>query len=126
MTKTKGRVVIPTDPKDLLELARKVSSKDDELGAQSVLRSMEGYNWPALTPTIGAALDKHDAAEGFKKQMEAAYRDRDNLLGPLDKAVRDSAAMLKAANPDNPKRLGDWGYEVDDTPPPHPKPEPKS
>ena len=48
--------------------------------------------------------------------MEEAYRNRDALLAPIDDIVRGSSAYLKGKYSKNPKKLGDWGYPVDDTP----------
>ena len=116
MSKTKGRVEIPADPKELLDLSNKVYLKDTADGDKSVLKAMEGYNWPIVGPTIETALQKHSEAEDYKRKMEEAYRDRDNLLPAIEDMLRKSKNLLKAMYPNNPKRLGEYGLDVDDSP----------
>ena len=47
--------------------------------------------------------------------MEAAYRERDLLIPAIDEALKSSRNLLKALYSKNPKRLSEWGFEVDDT-----------
>ncbi len=49
--------------------------------------------------------------------MEATYRMRDLAFAPI-KAITDaSSTYLKGKYSRNPKKLADWGYEVDDSGP---------
>jgi hypothetical protein len=57
----------------------------------------------------------HTAAEDFKRKMEETYRERDISLPNIESAVRAASALLKGVYAKNPKRLGDWGFNVDDT-----------
>lgn len=47
--------------------------------------------------------------------MEVAYRERDLLIPAIDETLKSSRNLLKALNAKNPKRLSEWGFEVDDT-----------
>jgi len=47
--------------------------------------------------------------------MELACRERDRYTPQIMEAVPASRNLLKALNPKNPKRLSDWGFEVDDS-----------
>jgi hypothetical protein len=58
---------------------------------------------------------EEDEAETLKGQMEAAYRERDLLLPPIDEILKGSRNLLKALNAKNPKRITEWGFSVDDT-----------
>lgn len=60
-------------------------------------------------------MSKHRQAEAFKSQMELAYRERDRYTPQIMEAVMASRNLLKALNPKNPKRLSEWGFEVDDS-----------
>ncbi|WP_207896533.1 hypothetical protein [Flaviaesturariibacter flavus] len=48
--------------------------------------------------------------------MEIAYRERDLLMGDIDGIIASSRDVLKGVHKKNPKRLGEWGFTVDDTP----------
>ena len=48
--------------------------------------------------------------------MEIAYQDRDKVLAEIEEIVRNSAALLKGIYRNTPKKLGDWGFEINDTP----------
>jgi hypothetical protein len=48
--------------------------------------------------------------------MEKAYRDRDLLIKSISETVLASRDVLTGVYRENMKRMGDWGYTVDDTP----------
>ncbi len=113
---TKGRVSVPKNVPDALSLAKKVFQKHTADGATSPLNELEDYKWSSIGPNIALAQAKHDQAEKLKEQMEQAYRDRDAFMPDIVGATNSSKGLLKAKFAKTPKRLGDWGYEVDDTP----------
>lgn len=114
--KTLGRVIIPNSIEELLTLAQSVYKKHQNDGGSSILKGLQDYNWDTLGPNVAQALAKHREAEDLRRRMENAYKERDLMLGEIRAAVRSTAAMLKGANAKNPKRLGEWGFVVDDTP----------
>jgi hypothetical protein len=85
--------------------------------AKSALLNLEDESWAAVGPTIAAGLAHHDEAERLKGLMEEAYRKRDAVFKAVDAITRASATYLKGKCAKNPKKLAEWGYEVDDTPP---------
>ena len=113
---TKGRVIIPRNPKELLDLATKIFKKHQSDGKDSELRNLDDYDWDRVGPTITKAFDYHKQAEDLKGQMEAMYRKRDALVAPVAEITKASSGYLKGKYQKNPKRLTDWGYAVDDTP----------
>ncbi|MBI5218364.1 MAG: hypothetical protein HY958_05485 [Bacteroidia bacterium] len=115
MAKTKGRVEIPKNVEEVLALAGQVYQKHQDDGASSKLNSLEDYNWITVGPTINACLEKHKKAEYHKAEMEKMYRERDLLLPGIISILQSSKALLKAAYLKNPKKLGEWGFSVDDT-----------
>ncbi len=115
---TKGRVIISRNPEEALKLATAVYKKHVADGTKSELNNLDAtmYNWDVTGPTIVTCLAFHDEAEALKGKMEEAYRNRDALLAPIDEIIRGSSTYLKGKYSKNPKKLGDWGFPVDDTP----------
>ena len=123
MNRTVGRISISRNPAELLQLATRVYQKHQAEGENSPLLNLDGIDWTVVGPMIERALDMHTEAEAVKGQMEQAYRERDLLVAPIEGAIKASRNLLKALNQQNPKRLCDWGFQVDDsvpTPPPTP------
>jgi hypothetical protein len=117
MKRTSGRIVIPTNPQEMLQLASKVFQKHLADGESSPLSNLDGIDLSIVGPNIERAMELHNQAEILKSQMEQAYRERDLLLPAIDGAVKASRTLLKALNQQNPKRLADWGFQVDDSVP---------
>jgi hypothetical protein len=112
---TKGRVLIPRNVEESLKLAQTVYEKhksDDS----SLLKNIDGLDWAVIGPKISECLQKHTEAEELKRKMEEAYRDRDLVLPEIVEILRVSKSLLKAAYSKKPKKLGEWGFTVDDTP----------
>ncbi len=117
MATTKGRVLISRNPEQLLRLAKKVYDKHVADGATSDLNNLDNsiYDWTKVVPTIATCTSLHDLAEDYKAKMEEAYRKRDALLNPIEEHVKGSSAFLKGKYAKQPKKLGSWGFEIDDT-----------
>ena len=115
MTRTSGRIVISNSAGEMLNLAAKVYAKHLADDAASPLTNLDGIQWNIVGPTIETALGKHQQAESFKSQMELAYRERDRYTPQILEAVKVSRNLLKALNSRNPKRLSEWGFQVDDS-----------
>lgn len=118
MTKrTPGRIKLPINPKDILDLAYRVYQKHLADGKSSLLKNLEGNTWETIGPNIAIAQAKHQEAEEHKRKMEEAYRERDKYLPSITDLLRATIALLKAVFRQNPKRLGEWSFEVDDSTP---------
>ena len=115
MAKTTGRIPISHNPKKMLSMAADVYKKHEEEGTSSPLLILDGTDWKVIGPTIEQALALHKEAEMHKRRMETAYRERDLLTSPISKGLKASRNLLKAINKENPKRLANWGFEVDDS-----------
>ncbi len=115
--RTSGRIKLPISAKDILDLAQKIYQKHMNDGPASPLHNMEGNPWDTLGPEIMYAQAKHDEAEGYRRKMEEAYRERDKYMPRYSDLVRSTAALLKALFRTNPKRLGEWSFDVDDSMP---------
>ena len=115
MANTKGRITISTNPVQMLDLAAKIFAKHVADGETSPLNTLSDYDWGKTGPTIADALAKHKEAEELKGKMEAAYRERDLLIPSIEEILKSSRNLLKALNAKNPKRMAEWGFNVDDT-----------
>lgn len=113
--RTSGRVKRPANPKELLDLANVVYQKHTSDGAASLLNNLDGNIWDTVGLTVVVASAKHQEAEDYKRKMEEAYRERDRYLPTITEAVNASSALLKAVHRQNPKRLGEWGFNIDDS-----------
>jgi len=109
------RVVIPENPAQELDLAKKIYAKHTAMAATSPLASLQTHTWTVNGPQVANALTLHAQAEDLKRQAEEAYRKRDVLLAEIDQSVKASRDLLLAVYRDNPKILGEWGFEVDDS-----------
>lgn len=117
MTKTtKGRIEIPRNIEENLKLAQKVFDKHKQDAAASLLKNLQDIDWDKLGTEVAICLAKHLEAEECKRKMEELYRERDLYLPQIGEALRASKSLLKAAFSKNPKKLGEWGFTVDDTP----------
>lgn len=115
--RTSGRIKLPLNPKDILNLAQKIYQKHVNDGAASPLHNMENNPWDTLGPEIMYAQAKHEEAEEYRRKMEEAYRERDKHVPRYKDLLRGTAALLKALFRTNPKRLGEWHFDIDDSVP---------
>ena len=115
--RTSGRIKRPASPKELLDLAAAIYQKHIADGPGSPLYNLEGINWDEIGPMVAQASEHHNKAEEHKRKMEEEYRSRDNLVTHITQANNATKALLKAMFPQNPKKLGDWGYDIDDSAP---------
>jgi hypothetical protein len=117
MANTVGRVIIPGNPKDRLDLAQKVFDKHMADGAASELNNMAAqYNWGIAGGAIKPSQALHKKAEDLKGEMEKTYRERDTEMVPIDKHLKATAKYLKGKYSETPKKLSEWGFSIDDTP----------
>ncbi|MFN7119344.1 MAG: hypothetical protein ACK4TA_21275 [Saprospiraceae bacterium] len=119
--RTSGRVKRPSNPKGTFDLALAIYEKHVADGASSPLHSLTDIDWKDIAAKAKKGVKHHEQAEEHKHKMEENYRDRDNLADVVEDANNAAKALLKAVHPQNPKKLADWGYQVDDSTPPKKK-----
>ncbi|MBK7871272.1 MAG: hypothetical protein IPJ74_11640 [Saprospiraceae bacterium] len=112
------RVVIPTNIGELLKLATRVYKKHQADGKTSLLHSLVDYRWDEIGHNLELAAAKHEEAEELSRLAEIAYRERDRLMGDVSGLIRATRDLLKGIFRKSPKKLGEWGFEVNDTPRP--------
>ncbi len=110
------RIVIPSNVGELLNLASLIFAKHQSDGAASPLHALADDPWDEFGPKIQEAIAKHQEAEEFMRRAEQAYRDRDRLVGDLSSLIKRTRDLLKAIYKKIPKKLGEWGFIVNDTP----------
>ncbi|MCB9191512.1 MAG: hypothetical protein H6602_07605 [Flavobacteriales bacterium] len=111
-----ARVVIPSNAEKALALAKLVYGKHQADGASSPLNVLQDHNWTDNGPKIALADDLNTQAKELEKKLEKLYQDRDALLKPVKDTLRSSSRTLMGIYKSSPKTLGDWGFEVNDTP----------
>lgn len=111
-----ARVVIPSNAEKALALAEKVLKKHTDDGATSQLNVLEDHNWTDNGPKVAQAIVLNDKAKELEKQAEKLHQERDALLKPIKDTLRSSSQTLMGIYKSSPKKLGDWGFEVNDTP----------
>ena len=114
-TRTAGRIVLPKNPAELLDLAKKIYDKHVADGAASPLNAQQDFNWSTEGPKVLPCKTNHIAAEQAAKLAEQMYRQRDVDLPAIKAIVQNSAQVLKSIYAKNPKTLGDYGFIVDDS-----------
>lgn len=113
---TKGRIAIPQNIEENLQLASKVYEKHQKDGASSLLNNLDDMDWNVDGANVALCLQKHLEAEELKRKTEEAYRTRDLYLPKINELLRASKGLLKGVFAKNPKKLGEWGFSVDDSP----------
>ena len=114
-TRTTGRIVIPTNAAELLNLAQKIYEKHVADGANSPLNAMQDFSWADDGPKVAPCQQNNIDAELAAKKAEQLYRQRDQDLPIIKAIVQNSASVLKGIYAKNPKVLGDYGFVVDDS-----------
>ncbi len=111
-----AKIVIPANVEDLIKLGQKIFQKHEADGEDSPLRLQKDYNWSQNGPNLDKALQLHEEAEALRREMERKYKERDLLMGNIGEAVKGSRDILKGTYRSQLRKLGDWGFEVNDAP----------
>lgn len=114
-TRTSGRIVLPQNPAELLDLAQKIFDKHAADGAASPLNAQQDFKWTEEGPKIAPCINNHVQAEQASRLAEQHYRQRDIDLPAIKAIVQNSAQLLKSIYAKNPKTLGEYGFTVDDS-----------
>lgn len=109
----KVRVKIDPNAENLLNLANLIAQKHKELGNNSPLQQLD---WDIQAQNVIKALDLHKQAKEYQRLAEQAHEQRNALLVPIDELVKQSRDLLKALYRNEPKKLGEFGFDVDDSP----------
>ena len=129
-----ARVNIPSNPDELIALAKGILAKHTADGASSPLSAL---NMADMTAKTGSADTQNQAATKLYRDAETATQNRDLALGTgnvtpgtVTAYVRSVRDILSGIHKGNEQKLGDWSFDVNasakgsggTTPPPAPKP----
>lgn len=114
-TRTSGRILISSNPTDLLKLAASILEKHQSDGATSPLNAQQDFSWAIEGPKVAPCTSNNTKAEVAAKEAEKFYRQRDVDYVPIKDIVQNSAQLLKKIYAKNPKVLGEYGFVVDDS-----------
>ena len=106
------RVQISKNAEKLLSLAELVAKRHLELGAESPLKVLD---WDKQAEIVKTALDLHKQAKEYQRLSEQAHEKRDILIAPLDDLLKQSRDLLKALYRTELKKLGEFGFVVDES-----------
>jgi len=96
-------------------LSAMVYRKHAAEGGNSPLKTLADYNWDTMGPNIETIKALHEEAESLKRRSEELIKERNLRLTELEACLRSSKNLLKSIYSKNPKRMGEWGFEVMDT-----------
>lgn len=116
MAKAPARVFIPRNPSELLSLAESIYTKHKTDGANSPLNQLEDDNWTENGAKITKAKALDAQAKQMQKDLENLFKQRDLLLAPINATIKASRNLLLSKYSRNPKKLGDWSFDVTDSP----------
>ncbi len=104
-----ARIEIPGNFDELLKLFDLIYKKHKADGADSPLGS---FDLEARKKSSSAAQAHDQNAKDLAKKAEDATQDRNNEFQPVEDDIRAIAQLLKQIHRDNPKELGNWGFDV--------------
>lgn len=115
MARTTGRVIVSQNPKKKLELARAIFSRHITEGGTSPLLQLQDADIATISSKIEPALALHETAENLKLQAENTYQQRDVAIDEIMQLTSRCIKLLKTVYAKYPKKLADWGINIDDS-----------
>ena len=115
MARKTTRVDIPGNPDELLKLLGQVLKKHEADGANSPLKSLDMTLFASLLATASAA---NDASADLYRQAKIQTDIRDAAFGTIQTSgselfvLSQIRNLLLAIYQENPRMLGDWGFDV--------------
>jgi hypothetical protein len=112
------RIALPYNFVDCQKVWVKFFAYHTSLGAGSPMTGFatdNGYDIGVLNTNAVASVTNNDDMMDHAKQAEKLKGDRDKLWNPVKKHLPLVGNFLKSYFPSNPKKAGDWGYQVDDS-----------
>jgi hypothetical protein len=116
-------VEIPTNPDDLITLAKAILAKDTALGANSPFKNIK--NWSNFAPLNATADTSNQSSQSLYQQAEEATQARDNALNQSGQMkeftvrwfVTSARDVLLGLNKGSEQALGEYGFNVTYTAP---------
>jgi hypothetical protein len=115
-----GKIVYPPEFIERHTLCKAIKTKHDTYAAGTspleVFLTEQDFTIADFNSAVDAAKTHHDNSHAKQQAAENATEQRDLLWLPLVDNLRDIGDFLKKLYPDNPRKLGSWGFTVDDSP----------
>ena len=108
----KPRVVIPTNPGELITLTAAVYAKHKVDGTKSPLLILDSPTWDEIGPDVDKVLATQVRIEVLEKELKELYGDRDPHLAAFTDLDRRTRDILLAKYAANPAKLGEHGFDV--------------
>ena len=112
MSNPNYRVNIPTNPKELLDLATQVYQKHTDLGTESPLNTLVSHSWTENGSKVAEAVALNKQAEELKRQSEEANGKRNLLLADIENSVKASRDLLQGVYRETTRTLSQFGFDV--------------
>ena len=114
----KARVSIPVNPGDLIDLCVAIAAENKDQGKDSPLSILD---WAEFNPIIVEANDLDDKITNMSRELEKLTQRRKTLVEKTDGLAdfaRQSRDVLSGVFRNEMKKLGDFGFDVNDSPKP--------
>jgi hypothetical protein len=112
----KARVTIPVNPGELIDLCVGIAAEHKEQGKDSPLSILD---WEEISPIIAEADTLDDKIVNMSRELEKLTQRRKALIEKSDGLAdfaRQSRDVLSGVYRNEMKKLGDFGFDVNDSP----------
>ncbi|TAJ12629.1 hypothetical protein DMA11_12090 [Marinilabiliaceae bacterium JC017] len=106
-----GQVKIPRTTKGLSDLVGKINTKNNSDGEQSILNSVVSMD--AIKTKVDEMLDFEMKANEANRLKEEMNEQKKKAMREITKEMQRVRNLLKAQYPDDLRKLGAWGFDVD-------------
>ena len=113
MARNTVRIPLPVDPSEAIALLAAVRKKHADQGDASPLKGME---WEEIDPDLTAAKEQDALSDQSYLNAEKATRERNRHMPAVNDALRSARDVLLGLYRSNPKKAGDFGFTVNDSP----------
>jgi hypothetical protein len=113
---SKVRIIIPTAPTELIGLCQAAGTEHKAKGKDSPLGIL---TWDEINPKITEAAAVDSKITGMSRELEQLIERRKILIetpGGLADFARQARDILSGVYRNEMKKLGDFGFEVSDSP----------
>lgn len=115
-TMAKARITIPVQPRVLIKLCIDVETEHKEQGKDSPLSILD---WEKISPTIKEADEVDSKIASLNRELEKLAERRRTLIetpGGLSDFARQARDILSGVHRNEIRKLGDYGFDVNDSP----------
>jgi hypothetical protein len=108
-----ARIVYPTEFEKLSKLFDSIYAKHSADGDNS---SLKDYDFDDLKTKNTNAYAAHVEADALTQAAQKKREERNVYFDAVDSIIHRIGNFLKAKYPDNPRKLSEWGFSIDDSP----------